>query len=276
MAVVMSTQSTGSGWIRWRRQRPAAFARWAWTSSLIAACTGASAPNPVGSAGETALLGGQSGGETRPGMTQAVDCACLWEFVQEDTTPVALRARILRIQGACVELEVIEPLAETASVSRGEVVGGQWQELCSSPGGPEWTNGEEVLAVYEPGNQASDGCAEYRSCSQQRCGVDANAEGQDACDSSCVVDTRAACAAHAPEARLGGVVRLAQLAAGEVEYFLHGQRQVATLEQLSAPSCRDDQAELARRIPMPMRSAVQASALSDSDAMASTCPLPQP
>lgn len=253
----------------------------AWAASLaaalIAACADGSTSPPGASSPETpdpSVLGGQSGGEPRPGTGPSADCACLSDFLQPDTIPVALRARILRVQGSCIELEVIVPLVEPAAVAAGDIVGGQWQELCAGSSSLGYQAGEEVLAVYEPGSQGAEGCPEYRSCSEQRCGLDPNSAGYDVCDASCVEDTRAACMARAGEARVGGAVRLAKLSGNLVSYDVDGQRETSTLEELSAPSCREDQLERAGALPMQTRSSARPAALTSPSAV--QCPATSP
>lgn len=208
-------------------------------------------------------FGGQSGGDVgeRP-----APCAC---FNQGDQ-PV--RARILRVDGGCAELEVLEVLTEPVPneylpLETGDVFGGVIVASCS--GGPEFAEGEEVLAHFTRGTQATTTCVEYRACSAQSCGklddaksttidpvcaqaqfddpsVDCPPQEEwdqaavaeyDRCDSQCFEETRQACAAHVAEEQVGGTVRLVAWQGDQAHYFWAGQQRSATFEELWTSEC---------------------------------------
>jgi hypothetical protein len=185
-----------------------------------------------------------------------------------------VRASIIRDEGGCVELEVLEVLGASSELAPGDTFGGTAQPLCWND--PPLAGASEVLALFSPGQQASSECVEYRACSLQRCGrledaysssidpacaarqnagepvdcqpietVDEAAVMEwDRCNSGCLVETRAACAAHEQQARLGGTVRMAPLTGGQLSFFWAGEVRSESLEELSAPECSSRHAEL--------------------------------
>lgn len=185
-----------------------------------------------------------------------------------------MRARITRSEGGCVELEALEVLGAGSELAPGDRFGGVALALCWNDA--PLAGATEVLAVFSPGQQAGSECVEYRACSQQRCGrledaysstidpecaarqnagepvdcqpietVDeAAVAAWDVCNSGCLTETRAACAAHTADARLGGTVRLAPLAGEQVSFFWAGETRSESLAELSAAQCQSRHGEL--------------------------------
>jgi hypothetical protein len=215
------------------------------------------------------VAGGQSGGQTSEGVGDApYPCACLSDGLN------AVRARITRNEGGCVELEVLERIGAGSELAPGDVFGGAALALCWNDAPVE--GAAEVLAIFSPGQQAGAECVEYRSCSQQRCGnledaysssVDPECAARqragepvdcqsteivdeaavaawDRCNSGCLSETSAACAAHEAEARLGGTVRMAPLAGDQLSFYWAGEARSEALAQLSAPECVSRHGEL--------------------------------
>ncbi len=218
-----------------------------------------------------ATAGGQSGGQTSAPISAPYPCACL------NDQGVVVRASVVQAAGGCVELEVLEVYGDVSDLEAGDRIGGAASPLCYAVyfPAPEFLAGDEVIAVYSQGGQASNECEEYQACSLEQCGpfpeaepgepdpdcvaareagsgvdcppgaeqpVDEQALLQwDACDGQCAVDTRDACEAHADEARLGGRVSMARLLDGDqLQYEWAGEVRNEPLEQSFAPECQDD------------------------------------
>lgn len=205
------------------------------------------------SGGASAVAGGQSGGESegsgaaeRP-ATDLV-CACLDTFLQDDSTPVAVRASVVRIEGTCAELRVEEELAEIWGIDVGDVIGGSVEPLC--PGGDthEYAEGDQVLAVYQQHYESYLDCPEYQACTEELCGEQPDGEADisewDRCDGQCVEDTRQVCDKLTPEQeQMTGTLRLAPLDESDVSFFWAGALRTETLAELSEPECRMRHAE---------------------------------
>lgn len=241
------------------------------------ACGGASTATPQGALGTATVpadgpgdvAGGQSGGESSDGVGSApYPCACLPDGAG------AVRARVTRDEGGCVELEVLEVLGTGSELAPGDTFGGVAEALCWSEA--PFAGASEVLALFSPGQQAGSACVEYQSCSLQRCGrledaysssIDPECAARqsagdpvdcqpietvdeaavvawDRCDADCLGETRAACAAHEEEARLGGTVRLAPLAGDQLSFSWAGEVRRESLAELFAPECSTRHGEL--------------------------------
>ena len=247
---------------------------WAVALVWVAGCT---SERPLSAASEDStgvdavaddVAGGQSGGQTSAMGDAPVPCACLNE------TTAAVRARVTRNAGGCVELEVIEPIGSNSGLAAGAVFGGVAQPLCWND--PPLASATIVLAVFSAGQRSGAECPEYRGCSLERCGnvedayessVDPDCEARrnagepvdcqmtesvdeeallawDACDGQCAVETRDACALHADEDQLGGTVRMAPLADDEVSFYWAGELQSESVAELSAADCQSRHGEL--------------------------------
>lgn len=260
----------------------------------------------------SSCLGGQSGGETGLQSSQADTpraCACI------DARLLPVRAEVTRREGGCAELVVLELLEPTPPdtylpLAVGDAFGGVLAELCA--GSPEVNTGDEVLALFSRGTQDSSGCREYRTCSVDRCGdldaaytttTDPECEAEraanpnvdckpilevdedalvayDQCDTTCLEETREACATHAAETQLGGTVVVAPWHDGEVSFFWAGETRSEPYAALTEDSCtgRHQQWWLDSRNAHPPESTPQqdVAAPAPDQPAAAQCPLPTP
>jgi hypothetical protein len=157
--------------------------------------------------------GPDSGGALPP--TKAVDtnqavvaCAC----TASSEHAVLLRATLQFYDLCMARARVDEVLSPAqAAVMPGDVVGGTLPGFGKCGRGIDFSVGDSVLLVYTRGTQDGENCAEQVQCIAQQCDKRPapESDGGD-CFAQCAKDTRAACAAHADEARLGGQLVVAR------------------------------------------------------------------
>jgi hypothetical protein len=162
---------------------------------------------------QTPIAGPDSGGALPP--TKAVDvnqavvaCAC----TASSEHAVLLRATLQAYDGCTARARIDEVLSPAqAAVAPGDVIGGMLPGFGDCGQGLDLGIGKSVLVVYTRGTQDSENCAEQVQCIAQQCGKRPipESDGGD-CFALCAKQTRAACDAHADEARLGGQLVVAQ------------------------------------------------------------------
>lgn len=145
-----------------------------------------------------------------PNTVQAVvACACA---ATSDHT-VLLRATLEAIDDCSARARIDEVLAPAhTDLVRGDIVGGARSAIGGCGHGLDLVVGDAVLVVYTRGMQDGDSCVEYAQCAAKSCAeapTPASDGGAD-CSAQCAAETRAACAAHADEARLGGQLVVAR------------------------------------------------------------------
>jgi hypothetical protein len=157
---------------------------------------------------------GPDGGGALP-PTKATDVnqavvACVCTASSEHA--VLLRATLQAYDGCMARARIDEVLSPAqAAVAAGDVVGGMLPGFGDCGRGIDFSVDDSVLLVYTRGTQDGDNCAEQVQCIAQQCDkrpVPASDSGD--CFAQCAKETRAACAAHADEARLGGQLVVAQ------------------------------------------------------------------
>lgn len=141
-------------------------------------------------------------------INQAVlACAC----AASSEHAMLLRATLQTIDACTARARIDEVLSPTSSeLTSGDVVGGALPGFGYCGQGIRFAAGDEVLLVYTRGTQDGESCAEYAECVGKQCDAPEPARDGGDCFATCLADTRAACAAHADEARLGGQLVIAQ------------------------------------------------------------------
>jgi hypothetical protein len=161
--------------------------------------------------------GGQSGtesggGKFEPDITHfnptRITCACA---LSNQASGIALRGTVVQAQDEAVHIRVDRLIGSEPSLPRelrfsvGQIAGG-W----ASPGCQPETAlqpGEDVAMIEVPGPIADIECPEYLACTTQQCFAQPLEElDGERCDADCRQSTRAQCASHAAEARMGGSV----------------------------------------------------------------------
>jgi hypothetical protein len=141
--------------------------------------------------------------------TVAPTCAC----AATSDRSVLLRATLQSIDDCSARARVDAVLSPAnPALASGDIVGGALPGFGECGQGLDLAAGDDVLLVYTRGTQDGESCAAYAQCIDEQCAKQpepARDAGGD-CFATCVEDTRAACAAHADEARLGGQLVIAR------------------------------------------------------------------
>ena len=143
--------------------------------------------------------------------TQAIAMACACTATSDGTA--LLRATLQAIDDCTARARVDEVLSPgDARVTAGDVVGGALPGFGGRGQGLDLGVGDDVLVVYTRGTQDGESCTEYAQCLGKKCAgqSDSARDGGVDCFAACTSDTRAACAAHAEDARLGGQLVIAR------------------------------------------------------------------
>ena len=177
-------------------------------------------------------VGGQSGTETGGKFEDPFNpagikvspnaCAC----AVSDTAAVALRGRVVEVDGRRVRVRVRALLGEGAiepvlRFAIGDEVGGEVSEGCELQG---LQPGDDVAVLHTPSARTELDCPELLGCMSRRCeGLLADDPRSEACAPECQRETRAQCATHAGDALLNGRLVIARWG-GELSFPLGGQR----------------------------------------------------
>jgi hypothetical protein len=143
-------------------------------------------------------------------VTQAV-AACPCAASSEHA--VLLRATLQAIDDCTARARIDEVLSPAQpALASGDVVGGSLPTFGHCGQGLDLSAGDDVLIVYVRGTQDAESCVEYGQCIETQCAKQPEParDGGVDCFAACAKDTRAACAAHADEARLGGQLVVAR------------------------------------------------------------------
>lgn len=200
--------------------------------------------------GQTATLGGQSGGEGNNFGRPALVCGCLTGSIHEQRWDMSgVRATVVSVNGRCGQLEVVEVLGRYSSLRRGNLLAGELLPLCgANPERQQLTTGDEVLAFIEPGT--SD-CPEAEQCIEEDCGppptegdLDMGAEAIAwlNCQGGCIDGSEATCNARATQ---NNTLRFMKIQEDLASFYWAGEVRQESVEQLSGASCLDRQTELA-------------------------------